>query len=237
MGIREGCPNPNSHPILLIDFHHHHQFSAPDTLSIRSFNQKEQALFAEWKAPCSVGLHPWFVSAVKGIRDEQLNWLSRVAQDEKVLFIGECGLDKLQGPDLIDQMFVFEYCIQLAESLSKPLVIHCVRAYEELLRLVNKCQASIPLVIHGFARKPSVLAPLIKQGFFISYGAAILAPNSAAAKSLALTPLDQLFLETDDKVLPIADLYARAAQIKGLTFAALEAAIQSNWEQLRGIKE
>ncbi|WP_169315713.1 TatD family hydrolase [Haliscomenobacter hydrossis] len=221
----------------MIDFHNHHQFSAPDTLSIRSFHQKEQALFAEWKAPCSVGLHPCFVSAVEGIRDEQLNWLSRVAQDEKVLFIGECGLDKLQGPDLINQTFVFEYCMQLAETLRKPLVIHCVRAYAELLSIIKKLQPSIPLVIHGFARKPSVLEPLIKQGFFISFGAAILAPNSGAAQSLAQTPLDQLFLETDDKVLPIADLYTRAAQIKGLTFAALEAAIQSNWEQLGAIKK
>jgi len=134
-------------------------------------------------------------------------------------------------------MFVLEYCIQLAESLRKPLVIHCVRAYEELLSLIKKLQASIPLIIHGFARKPSVLAPLLKAGFFISYGTAILAPKSAAAQSLAQTPLEQLFLETDDKVLPIADLYARAAQIKGISLEALEAAIQSNWEQLRGDKK
>ena len=72
-------------------------------------------MFAQWTSACSVGLHPWFVSEVDGVRDEQWDWLARVAREEKVLLLGECGLDKLQGPDLVYQQFVFEPWLSLAE--------------------------------------------------------------------------------------------------------------------------
>ncbi|WP_373552520.1 TatD family hydrolase [Haliscomenobacter sp.] len=217
---------------MLIDFHNHHLSSSPDVLSIRSFHQREQELFAQWAGPCSVGLHPWFVSEVDGVQDEQWDWLVRVAREEKVLLLGECGLDKLQGPDLVYQQFVFEHCLSLAEQLQKPMVIHCVRAYEELFTSVQKIKPTVPLVIHGFARKVTVLKPLLERGFYVSYGAAILHPNSAAAQSLAQTPLEKLFLESDDKMLPIADLYARAAQIKGMSIQELEIALQNNLNRL-----
>lgn len=179
-----------------------------------------------------MGLHPWFVSEIDWVRDEQWDWLSRVAREDKVLFLGECGLDKLQGPDMVYQQFVFEHCLTLAEQLQKPVVIHCVRAYEELFASVQKIKPTVPLIIHGFARKATILKPLVDQGFYISYGAAILQPNSSAVQSLAQTPLEKLFLESDDKMLPIADLYARAAQIKGVSIQELEPALQNNLDKL-----
>lgn len=177
-----------------------------------------------------MGLHPWFVSEDEWERDAQWDWLERVAREKKVLLLGECGLDKLQGPDLADQQLVFEHSLSLAEQLQKPMVIHCVRAYEELFASVQKIKPTVPLIIHGYARKATVLKPLLERGFYVSYGVAILHPNSAAAQSLAQTPLEKLFLESDDKMLPIADLYARAAQIKGLSVQELETALQNNLE-------
>lgn len=218
---------------MFIDFHHHHWQHPPDVLSIRSFHQREKELFAQWSLPCSVGLHPWLVSAVDGERDEQWDWFVQAAHAEKVKLIGECGLDKLQGPELADQQFVLEHCLQLAQDLRKPVVIHCVRAYEELFASVQKARPKVPLIVHGFARKPSVLQAVLQRGFYLSFGAAILPQNSAAAQSLAQTPLEKLFLESDDKMLPIADLYARAAEIKGISIEVLETAIEQNWEKIR----
>lgn len=218
---------------MLIDFHNHHWQHPPDVLSIRSFHQREKEFFAQWSLPCSVGLHPWFVSEVDWERDEQWDWFVQAARAEKVELIGECGLDKLQGPELIYQQFVLEHCLQLAQDLEKPVVIHCVRAYEELFAAVQKIRPDVPLIVHGFARKPSVLQAVLQRGFYLSFGAAILAQNSAAAQSLSQTPLDKLFLESDDKMLPIADLYARAADIKGVSLGTLEAAIEQNWEKIR----
>lgn len=195
-------------------------------------------MFAQWSSACSVGLHPWFVSEVDWVRDEQWDWLTKVAREEKVLLLGECGLDKLQGPDLVYQQFVFEHCLSLAEQLQKPVVIHCVRAYEELFSCIAKIKPTIPLIIHGYARKATILKPLLDRGLYISYGAAILQPGSAAAQSLAQTPLEKLFLESDDKMQPITDLYACAAQIKGMSIQELETALQNNLTTLlRGSKK
>jgi TatD DNase family protein len=223
--------------VMKIDLHHHHPLPIADHLSIRSFHQREQELFVQWPGPCSVGLHPWLVSEVDGEQDEQWRWLEQAADQEKVLLIGECGLDKLQGPELVYQQLVFEHCLRLAEQLQKPVIIHCVRAYEELWGSIQKVNPQVPLILHGFARKPSVLQIMLQRGFYVSFGEAILRVNSAAAQSLAATPLEKLFLESDDKMLPIANLYTRAAQIKGVTVEELELAIQSNWENLGTSKE
>lgn len=222
---------------MLIDFHHHHWQNSPEVLSIRSFHQREKELFGAWNLPCSVGLHPWFVSEVDWVRDEQWDWFANAARSAKVELIGECGLDKLQGPELGYQQFVFEHCLQLASELQKPVVIHCVRAYEELFALVQKIRPQVPLIVHGFARKPALLKPLLDRGFYISFGAAILPSNSAAAQSLAETPLEKLFLESDDKMLPIADLYARAAEMKGVSIETLEAVIEQNWGKIRALEK
>ncbi|WP_353482590.1 TatD family hydrolase [Haliscomenobacter sp.] len=217
----------------MIDFHHHHfEVQEEAGLSIRSFHQQEEEAFASWTGPCSIGLHPWYLSAHEEIREGQLNWLTEAANAPKVKLIGECGLDKLRGPDLALQQLAFEHCLHLAEELHKPLVIHCVRAYEELLATHQRVQPTVPWIVHGFNRKPSVLKALIKKGFNVSFGAAILKPGSPAAQSLIETPLGQLFLETDDKLLPIADLYAHAAQLKGILLEDLEAALYHNWKRI-----
>lgn len=217
----------------MIDFHHHHfEVREEEGLSIRSFHQQEQEAFSSWTGPCSVGLHPWYLSAQEETWEGQLNWLMEAANAPKVKLIGECGLDKLRGPDLALQQLAFEHCLHLAEELHKPLVIHCVRAYKELLATHQRIQPTVPWIVHGFNRKPSVLNALIKHGFYVSFGAAILKPGSPAAQSLVETPLEQLFLETDDKLLPIADLYAHAAQLKGILLEDLEAALYHNWKRI-----
>lgn len=222
----------------MIDFHHHHfEVGEEEGVSIRSFHQQEQQEFASWTAPCSVGLHPWYLSEQDKVRDQQLNWLVEAAKAEHVKFIGECGLDKLRGPDLSTQLLVFEQCLQLAEQYHKPVVIHCVRAFPELLAIYQRVQPTVPWIVHGFNRKPSVLASLLQQGFYVSFGAAILKPDSPAAQSLVETPLEQLFLETDDKLLPIADLYTHAAQLKGIPREDLEAALYLNWKRITEEKQ
>ena len=221
----------------MIDFHHHHFVAVKEGVSVRSFHQQEQQEFASWTAPCSVGLHPWYLSEQDKVQDEQFNWLVEAAKAENVKFIGECGLDKLRGSDLSIQLHVFEQCLQLAEQYHKPVVIHCVRAFSELLAIYQRVQPTVPWIVHGFNRKPSVLASLLQQRFYVSFGAAILKPDSPAAQSLVETPLEQLFLETDDKLLPIADLYTHAAQLKGILLEDLEAALYLNWKRITEEKQ
>jgi TatD DNase family protein len=218
---------------LLLDFHHHHLPPLPEQqMGIRSFHQGEREAFAAWEGLCSVGLHPWLVAERDVERDEQWTWFESAARQEKVILLGECGLDRLRGVDLSYQILVFEHVLILAKALQKPLVIHCVRAYNELVSLAKRVNPGIPLVIHGFNRKPDLLHALLGEGFYFSFGAAILHEKSPAVQSLALVPADRFFLETDDQLISIEAVYQQAARVRGLSGEDLTKNISDNWQAL-----
>lgn len=101
----------------------------------------------------------------------------------------------------------------------KPLIIHCVRAYEEVLAIKKEWGTQgdvIPWIFHGFNKKPAVAQMLLRAGAYLSFGAALLVPGSPAAQSLAICPPGRYFLETDDRNdVSIAAVYAAAAAILG----------------------
>ena len=70
-----------------------------------------------------------------------------------MLAVGEAGLDKLAEAPLTLQIEVFEYQARLAEEANKPLIIHLVKAVDELLKLKQKIQPVKPWIIHGFRGK------------------------------------------------------------------------------------
>jgi TatD DNase family protein len=217
---------------MLLDFHCHHPQVLGQGLSIRSFHQGEGEEFGQWNGPCSVGLHPWLVGERDFERDQQWDWLNAAARQEQVLMLGECGLDRLRGPELVYQESVFETCLVLAGMLNKPLVIHCVKAYSELLGLVKRHQPQVPLVLHGFNRKPDLMHTFLEAGFHFSFGAAILNPQSAAAQSLKVVPLDRFFLETDTQLMDVKQVYQAAAVLRSMELEALEQQIWNNWQQI-----
>jgi TatD DNase family protein len=179
----------------------------------------------------SLGLHPWFIE-----RQDVEYAIEKIVlsmNDPKLLAIGECGLDKLQSTSLPKQIEVFELQIQLAERCQKPLIIHCVRAFNELLQLKKSSVADIAWIIHGFNSKPVLAESLLKQGFYLSMGKALLNPQSNAAKTLQIMPLPQLFLETDaaEDIL-ISDIYAAAAKIVDLSIEDLQQQIFHNFKRV-----
>ena len=124
----------------------------------------------------SVGLHPWFLT--KENFENDFRKITQLVDNQNIMAIGECGLDKLRGEDLAFQTVAFEAQIRLAESVSKPVLIHCVRAFNEVIAVKRRLNPTIPLIIHGFNKNVNVLNELLRHGFFISIGAAILTQNS-----------------------------------------------------------
>ena len=169
----------------LVDIHTHRQYTASDVVSIPNFSQKDlkngfsrrgigmcKALYTEGGLFASVGLHPWFLTRENFENDVEK--LSQLAHNQQVIAIGECGLDRLRGEDLAFQTMAFDAQIRLAESVSKPVVVHCVRAFEEVIAVKKRLKPTVPMVIHGFNKKEEVLVELLRHGFFISIGASIL---------------------------------------------------------------
>lgn len=161
------------------------------------------------------GLHPWHLTDA---------WQSELSALEARIsppcFVGECGLDRLCPTPYPLQLAAFEAQIRLSEHLALPLVLHCVRALDDVLRLKRGTRQ--PWIYHGFRGKPQQLHQLLDHGFYISFG------FRHNTESLRACPLHRLFLETDDTPSPIAPLYAEAATLLSTTPQALNRQLWQN---------
>lgn len=152
----------------------------------------------------SVGIHPWNVGRVT---DRSLRLLASLAAEPQVVAIGECGLDGVaeavrsdfaakgggRREILAAQTELLHMHFALSEQLGKPMILHVVKAYDEILRLKKLWRPSQQWVIHGFRGKPQLARQLLDHGFYLSFG------RKYNAESLALTPPSRLLRETDDE--------------------------------------
>lgn len=172
-------------------------------------------------------MHPWFIKH-QTIETAFLR-LKSCTHHPKILAIGECGLDKCIDTPMSVQIEVFSRQVQLSEELGKPLIIHCVRAFAELLQLKKSLAPTQPWIMHGFTGKPALAAQLIQHDCYISFGKALLQTGSQATLALQAIPLEQLFLETDAAGVSIDTIYAAAAKIRGIDPINLRRQIHSNF--------
>lgn len=177
----------------------------------------------------SWGLHPWHLTSaweqeLAELQTQLAAYLgghSRAGQPGPTALVGECGLDRLCATPYPLQLAAFEAQIRLSERLELPLILHCVRAVDDVLRF--RRAAAQPWIFHGFRGKPQQLRQLLDHGFYISFG------FRYNPDSLRACPSDRLFLETDDTPQPIAPLYAAAAQLRGTSPQAL---CEQLWQNL-----
>lgn len=135
--------------------------------------------------------------------------MDEMAKDKRFVLIGECGLDKKCGVSLDRQMEVFEDHIRFSEQLHKPLIIHCVGCFNELMECRKKHNATQRWIVHGFRGKPQLAVQLLKAGMDLSFG------EKLNEESVKVTPLEHLFLETDESPIAIETIYERIALLKG----------------------
>lgn len=173
----------------------------------------------------SIGIHPWKADVLSVENNIEL---LRNNLNENTLAIGECGVDGLKGPDFSIQIPVFEKQILLAEELQLPLIIHCVKGWNELLQLRKKHEPLQPWVFHGFA-KFGIVEQVIQSGMMISLGAGILHHPKALELVMSI-PDEQLLLETDDKEIEIKQVYERVAELKKISLQQLNELITTNFK-------
>ena len=180
----------------------------------------------------SAGIHPWYIN--QKLYNLQLKKLAAIAQNTAIKFIGECGLDRLKGAALPLQEEIFIKQIRIAEEVRKPVIIHCVKCYNELISIRKIVRPRVPFVVHGFNTKIEIARQLLDKGFYLSLGGALLQEESNALKVLREIPLEKLFLETDDKDISIIEIYQKAAEVKGLSMEELEKIVFDNYLELVG---
>ncbi|MFM7661605.1 MAG: TatD family hydrolase [Bacteroidota bacterium] len=202
---------------MFINIHSH--FSDIQNLTIL---QAERQEINQW---CSIGIHP------RNARiDYVINNCVDLLRNHNCLALGEIGLDKLKGPCLKTQIHVFETQIELSEKLNLPVIIHCVKAWNELKLIKRKLKPTQPWIFHGFS-KTTILEDVISEGLFVSFGEAIIR-NPKLLKASTYVPLEKLFFETDDSNVSIETIYSEFAKAKQITLQELKEIQFNNFKRV-----
>lgn len=174
----------------------------------------------------SVGIHP---KKIDENWEKNFEAFKKISLQDNCLAIGECGLDALIDIDANLQKTVFERQILWANEIQKPVIIHCVKWFQELIPFQKL--AEVPLIIHGFNKKKSVADEMLKHGFFLSFGKSVLY-NLSLQSILKEIPIDKIFLETDDTDFDIAELYQKVSEIKEISLEELQKKISENLQSI-----
>jgi TatD DNase family protein len=171
----------------------------------------------------SIGLHPWYIDTDWPASFELLG---RNSTRKNVIAIGETGLDKACKANWLLQQQVFTAHIHLANQLKKPLIIHCVRAWDEVLGILKSEKVAVPVIFHGFNKNNHLAKRIIDGGYYLSFGKALQQTN--IQEVLKTIPPNRFFLETDDAAIEIAAVYNLAAHTLSIEMNALSLQLQQN---------
>ncbi len=214
---------------VFINTHTHQQlYDAKIELVNLGINTSEKSNFYTY------GLHPCFLD--KSTCNEQIKELEIIVNEKRCLAIGECGLDKLCNIDFELQEKIFVEHIKIANKIKKPLIIHCVKAFNELINCLNLNDNNVPVIIHGFNNNENIARVLVDQGCYFSFGKALLGYESNAAKALKNIGRKNFFLETDDADISIKYIYKKASELLGIEEEIIQQQLQNNFETVFKIK-
>jgi TatD DNase family protein len=206
---------------------HTHQFTNQSNV-VELVNQYPKD-FDETISFYSIGIHPWYIDENR--IDEDLRIIEEKLQTPNCLAIGECGLDKRIEVPFDLQISIFEKQLELAEKFNKPVVIHCVAAFQEVMAIKKKMKIGVPMIIHGFSKNNQLAEQLIAAGFYLSFGKYLL-KNPDLKTVFQNVPNDRFFLETDTIEESIQQVYELASEYKELNLKELQGVILSNYKRL-----
>jgi TatD DNase family protein len=214
-----------------IDIHTHHLPEDTTELFIRNIYPSDEVNNLPPGGFYSVGIHPWYINA-NNDHKSQFSELEQKASLEEVIAIGECGLDKLANTEAHLQLQVFLQQCEIAEQLNKPVVIHCVKSYNEISHLKRKMKPSVPWILHGYSGNEMITNQLVSLDFYFSVGKLLLSDYSQILQVFDQIPANRLFFETDEWINPVQDIYKRYAGMKNITLEELSEQIMWNFRQV-----
>lgn len=171
-------------------------------------------------SPTMLGVHPW--DAEKGFA---------LPHFEACDIVGETGLDYACEVNRNAQQSLFEAHLKAAVRLKKPVVLHVVRSFEDVM-LTLRHYSLQGVVFHGFTGSEQQAKRCIERGYYLSFGHRSLR-SPRTRQVIATLPDDKLFCETDDRTQPtIEQIYAEVATLRSTTIDKLKYQILSNYVKL-----
>lgn len=190
----------------------------------------------------AAGTHPWYVTNPI----EEIKALEQWLKDQPVVAVGEIGLDYFQGkqprPEQALQLEALEGQLALAKHYNLPVILHCVKAHNDVLRLLKQ-QGVHRGVVHAFTGSKELAQRYVELGLHLGVGPMIL-KSPKTLKAVSSIPLENVLLETDAPFMatqpvteanPLLDLLRvaeRLAEQTSLTMDELQKQTRLNTEQL-----
>ncbi len=177
----------------------------------------------------SIGIHPWYFNQERLSGD--LDIIANKLHETNCLALGECGLDKRIEIPLNEQIEVFQQQLELVQKTTKPIILHCVAAYQEVIAIKKEMNIENPIIIHGFSKNEQVAKSLLDNHFYLSFGKYLLR-NPDLEKVFKFVPNDMFFLETDTIEETIEQVYEKAASIKEMPLDLLKKQVHGNFAKV-----
>jgi TatD DNase family protein len=175
----------------------------------------------------SIGIHPWYISDERV--NEDLNFIKNKLHLKECIAIGECGLDKRIEKKMVLQMHVFESQLSLLNEISKPVILHCVAAFDEVISCKKNSSIQSPFIIHGFSKNIPLAKQLLNQDFYLSFGKYLLR-NPEMESVFKYVPNDKIFLETDTISESLEEVYTFAAKCKNISVEEMKEIVWNNYQ-------
>lgn len=176
------------------------------------------------------GVHPWDADKLFAGASDDRSPITLPPLSEGIQAVGEIGLDRARGAQYEHQLAVFRTQLAQARACGLPVVIHCVRAFEQVMGCLSACEPRA-VIFHGFIGSPEQAQQALDKGYYLSFGERTFA-SPRTLEALRRTPLTQLFVETDESPEPIETIYTRIAEAKSVSLETLRCATLNNYERL-----
>lgn len=206
--------------MLCFDFHHHDSEKKFGIYNL-AFNENVPDFYF------SAGIHP---NEIEVNLEEKFLWLKEIFKQKNCVAIGECGLDGLLETDEKLQHEVFAKQIEIANEIKKPIIIHCVKRFSELIPYRKK--SKVPMIVHGFNKKETIGKELLRHDVYLSFGKSIL-QNVPLQEFLGNVPMEKIFLETDNSGLNIEEVYQKISELKNMKIDDLQQKIAENLQKIQ----
>lgn len=216
-----------------IDIHTHGAKPVTGIFSIETLSAHEERLPEDLPGILfTYGIHPWHLDEKN--HNQQITNVIRVARNPLVLAIGEAGFDKIKGPSADLQKKTFEEQVYIAEEHKKPVVIHCVKAWDELIKVYKTLKPKMPWLVHGFRGKKDLALQLISKGIYLSFWFDFIT-RAESSQLLKALPIERIFLETDGAGVDIKEIYNKVAVDLEISIDELKIQILDNFNRFYDI--
>lgn len=218
-------------PTPFVDIHTHPDRIESETIIVQNIFPGDGFAAFSGRNFYSVGLHPWHLKEPEE-NNEMLTLVEDALEFDHVCFVGECGLDKKTDIDFDEQLRVFKAHSFIAEEFKRPLIIHCVKAYNEVFELHRKLHPEMPWILHGYQGNIQLTKQLGEREILFSFGKSLFNEKSKSIESLKYLPMEKVFFETDEFDKDVEKIYKRAAELKNVSLNILKNEVWNNFNRI-----